>query len=218
MNSRNSAPRVGVVSLPRLVACRYGRRPSWRSFRHVWPFWRLVQKLKAEDRAPRLIVFVENVCGTLTSYAGSDFIAIADALSAESYRFGAIIVDAIGFVPQSRPRLFIIAAADGVTVPPNLVTADATMLWHPRAIQIAQLRLKGKSKDNWVWWKLPAPPRRKTRFADVIEENPKSVSWHTTAETAKLLSMMNDVNLDKVRASSKDRTADGRRDLQTNPP
>jgi DNA (cytosine-5)-methyltransferase 1 len=167
-----------------------------------WPFWRLVQKLKAEDRAPRLIV-LENVCGTLTSHAGSDFIAIADALSAESYRFGAIVVDAIGFVPQSRPRLFIIAAADGVIVPPNLVTADATVLWHPRALQIAQLRLKGKSKDNWVWWKLPAPPRRKTRFADVIEENPKSVSWHTTAETAKLLSMMNDVNLDKVRAAQK---------------
>jgi DNA (cytosine-5)-methyltransferase 1 len=167
-----------------------------------WPFWRLMKRLKAEGRGPHLIV-LENVCGTLTSHGGKDFTAIADALSSEGYRFGAIVVDAVDFVPQSRPRLFIIAVAEGVAVPAELLGVDASMIWHPKALQVAQLRLKGKSKEQWLWWKLPAPARRNTRFVDLIEENPSSVTWHTAAETAKLLNMMSDVNLEKVKAAKK---------------
>lgn len=167
-----------------------------------WPFWQLMKKLKAEARAPRLIV-LENVCGTLTSHGGKDFTAIADALSNESYSFGAVVIDAVHFVPQSRPRLFIIAVADGVAIPPNLLGADAAMRWHPKALQVAQLRLTGTSKEKWVWWSLPAPPPRNSRFADLIEENPTSVQWHTTAETGKLLDMMSDLNLEKVVAARK---------------
>ena len=167
-----------------------------------WPFWQLVKKLRAEGRAPRSIV-LENVCGTLTSHGGKDFTAIADALAAENYRFGAVVMDAVEFVPQSRPRLFIIAVAEGVAVPPELLGVDASMLWHPKALQVAHLRLTGKAKEQWVWWKLPAPPRRNSRFADLIEENPTSVQWHTAAETAKLLDMMSDINLDKFKAAQK---------------
>jgi DNA (cytosine-5)-methyltransferase 1 len=167
-----------------------------------WPFWRLMQQLKKEGRAPRMIG-LENVCGTLTSNNGKDFTAIADALSGEDYRFGAIVVDAVEFVPQSRPRLFIIAVADDVTIPSELLGLDASLLWHPKALQVAQLQLSEKSKKNWLWWKLPAPPRRNTRFADLIEENPASVQWHTAVETVHMLSMMSDVNLDKVRAAQR---------------
>src|SRR5271166_1483848 len=43
-----------------------------------WPFWRLMQGLRAEGRAPRLIV-IENVCGLLTSHGGKDFDGICGA-------------------------------------------------------------------------------------------------------------------------------------------
>lgn len=167
-----------------------------------WPFWNLMKKLRSEGRGPKVIA-LENVCGTLTSHDGKDFTAIADALSGEGYRFGAIVIDAVEFVPQSRPRLFIIAVAEGVAIPANLLSADASLLWHPKALKFAHLRLKGKSKEQWVWWKLPAPPVRNTRFAELIEENPTSVSWHSAAETGKLLDMMSDLNLDKVVAAKK---------------
>jgi DNA (cytosine-5)-methyltransferase 1 len=45
---------------------------------------------------------------------------------------------------------------------------------------------------------MPEPAKREMRFADVIEEKPKCVKWHTAAETRALLSMMSDVNLAKV--------------------
>ena len=37
--------------------------------------------------------------------------------------------------------------------------------------------------------------------ADIIEEKPASVKWHTAAETRALLSMMSEVNLAKVRTA-----------------
>ncbi len=44
------------------------------------------------------------------------------------------------------------------------------------------------------------PDRREMRFADVIEEAPASVRWHTKAETRQL-SMMSEVNLAKVKTA-----------------
>ncbi|MGH6931670.1 MAG: DNA cytosine methyltransferase [Dongiaceae bacterium] len=167
-----------------------------------WPFWRLMKKLNAEGRGPQ-IVTLENVCGTLTSHSGKDFVVIADALAEQGYRFGAIVMDAVEFVPQSRPRLFIVAVAAGLTIPPTLLGAEASLLWHPKALQVARLRLSGKTKAQWLWWKLPAPPVRNARFADLVEENPSSVAWHTPAETAKLLEMMSGVNKEKLAAAKK---------------
>ena len=167
-----------------------------------WSFWNLMKTLRSEGRGPKVIV-LENVCGTLTSHEGNDFTAIADALSGEGYRFGAVVIDAVEFVPQSRPRLFIIAVAEGVVIPPNLQRPDSSLLWHPKALQLAYTRLEGKTKEQWIWWKLPAPSRRNSRFADLIEDNPASVSWHTDAETAKLLGMMNVRNLEKVEAAKR---------------
>jgi DNA (cytosine-5)-methyltransferase 1 len=72
--------------------------------------------LAEESRAPRTIV-LENVYGALTSHNGDDFNAIAKAFSGAGYRFGALIVDARLFVPQSRLRLFIIGVHPNVPIP-----------------------------------------------------------------------------------------------------
>ena len=167
-----------------------------------WPFWDLVKGLRAGKRGPRVIV-LENVCGTLTSHGGKDFTAIADALAESDYRLGALVIDAVEFVPQSRPRLFIVAVAKGVKIPPELLGSEGSMLWHTKALQAAHLRLSGRAKDNWLWWKMPAPTRRNTRFADLVEENPDSVSWHSVVETQKLINMMSSVNLEKVTAAQR---------------
>jgi len=167
-----------------------------------WPFWKLIKKLRAEKRGPDLVV-LENVCGTLTSHEGKDFTAIAEALADEGYRFGAVVIDAVSFVPQSRPRLFIIAVADGVSVPENLVDSDAAPLWHPKALRAAYMRLSDAVKAQWLWWSLPKVTPRKKRFADLVEENPSCVAWHSTSETEKLLNMMNDLNFEKVISAQK---------------
>lgn len=167
-----------------------------------WPFWSLMKGLQEDGRAPSVIV-LENVNGTLTSHGGKDFTAICNALHQAEYRFGALIVDAAHFVPQSRPRLFIIAVRDDVEIPASLVAEAPSLPFHSRALRNAHDRLPLRLKRGWIWWSLPAPARRNTTFADLIEERPASVSWHTQSETRALLAMMSTVNRAKVAAAKK---------------
>jgi DNA (cytosine-5)-methyltransferase 1 len=74
-----------------------------------WGFWRQITALDALSRAPDLIV-LENVAGLLSSNGGGDLAAIGQALAARGYRFGALEIDAAAFLPQSRPRAFVVAA------------------------------------------------------------------------------------------------------------
>ena len=125
----------------------------------VWPFWRLMRALAEEGRAPSMVV-LENVCGALTSHGGGDFAAIGAALAEGGYRFGALVVDAVRFLPQSRPRLFVVAALDNLDVPESLAAAGPDPLWHPTRLKCAYEKLSRQAKAAWVWWKLPEPPPR----------------------------------------------------------
>lgn len=161
-----------------------------------WPFWRLIRELKTENRAPRLIV-LENVCGALTSHDGKDFASIGSALAAAGYRFGAMVIDAVHFLPQSRPRLFIIGALSNGQ-PMSLTSTKPAKIWHPDSIAQAHSKLSNRATAKWVWWTLPEPPLRNKTFADLIETEPEGVAWHTKEQTQKILAMMSDVNRKKV--------------------
>lgn len=170
-----------------------------------WPFWNLIEGLRTEDRAPSLVV-IENVCGTLTSHDGKDFAAICGALRTGGYRFGALIVDAALFVPQSRPRLFFIAVRDNIEIPTELRLDGPSNLWHTRALRTAHGKLQPADRLNWIWWRLPAPPLRRVQLADLIEDEPESVTWHTPEETQHLLEMMSELNRAKVEGAQAEDT------------
>jgi DNA (cytosine-5)-methyltransferase 1 len=167
-----------------------------------WPFWRLVTALDDENRAPDLVV-LENVCGALSSHGGKDFAAIGTALTEAGYRFGALVIDAVRFVPQSRPRLFVVAVKHGVGVPDTVISSEPDPIWHPLHLVGAHKKLSQKSKASWLWWKIPIPPRRRSVFTDVIEDDPQDVRWHTVEETLRLLGMMTPINKRKVEQAKK---------------
>ncbi len=144
---------------------------------------------------------LENVFGTLRSHQGKDFQAIADALAGEGFRLGAMIVDACLFVPQSRPRLFVVAVDQQVAIPGRMLDLGASDLWHPRALREAWSGLSEMAKRNWLWWNPPAPSTRTSVFADLIEDSPVGVEWHTPAETARILAMMVPLHRRKVEAA-----------------
>lgn len=162
-----------------------------------WPFWRLMEKLRTEDRQPRLVV-LENVCGAITSHGGKDLAAIVRAMNQGGYLVGALVIDAVHFVPQSRKRLFIIGVQKTATIPTETSDASPAAIWHPPALVKAYGNLPTAAKENWIWWRMATPPRRETVLADVIQANPKGVNWHAKHETARLLGMMTTPNLRKV--------------------
>ena len=162
-----------------------------------WPFWKLMRGLVQEGRAPRTIV-LENVYGCLTSHGGTDFAAIASALSSSGYTFGAAVINAAHFVPQSRPRVFFIAVRTGQSLPRALVTDEPEPGWHPAALLKAQARISADARRNWVWWKIPKPAQRNSTFTGLIEEVPTGVEWHSATHTKYVLELMSPVNRGKV--------------------
>lgn len=163
-----------------------------------WPFWKLMQGLISEGRAPKIIV-LENVLGTLSSHEGKDFAAICGAFAKAGFFFGAIVVDAVHFVPQSRPRLFVVGVREDLAGAAGRVTGNAPLdRWHPKTLLSAYAKLSAKAKAKWLWWNPSKPAVRELTFADLVEESPAGVKWHTQDETARLLSMMSKINLTKV--------------------
>lgn len=167
-----------------------------------YPFWDKVLALKADGRAPALVA-LENVCGALTSHGGRDFAALCAAFAEAGYRAGALVINADLFVPQSRPRLFLIGVREDIAIDPALLSPGPVAPFHTRGLVQAVAATPDAVRETLVWWNLPTPERRALDFADLIEDRPTSVAWHSPAETQQLLAMMTPLHLAKVEAAKR---------------
>jgi DNA (cytosine-5)-methyltransferase 1 len=164
------------------------------------PFWRQILGLRALDRAPRLIA-IENVTGLLSSHGGRDFAELCRMLRSGGYRFGALVMDALDFLPQSRPRLFVVAIDRDLPLPAGVVVGGPDAHWHPPRLRAAWSALASDLKDAWLWFAPAIPPRRTARLIDLIEDAPTGVAWHSEAQTGRLLTLMTALNRAKVAAA-----------------
>jgi DNA (cytosine-5)-methyltransferase 1 len=74
-----------------------------------WEFTRILDEMK--DRRPTVVV-LENVVGFATSHKGEDLAQAIAELNRLGYSADILSLDARRFVPQSRPRLFLICALE----------------------------------------------------------------------------------------------------------
>ena len=151
-----------------------------------WGFWRLIEALDSERRAPNILA-LENVTGLLTSHDGADFQNLCATLAGAGYRVGALTIDAALFTPQSRPRVFIVATR--TRIPADLIQSAPSAPFHSPVLEAAAARLSGEVASQWVWWRLPAPPLRNTALADILEPDDR-VTWRDRADTDRLLALM----------------------------
>jgi DNA (cytosine-5)-methyltransferase 1 len=149
-------------------------------------FWRLMEALDAEGRAPATVV-VENVTGLLTASGGRDFVALCEAMAAAGYRVGAVEADAAAFLPQSRPRVFVIATRARTA---GLTTAGPMPPFHSRAVQEAHAALPEAVRAAWLWWRLPAPAKRNATLESVLAPDAEVRCWWTTAKLDRLIESM----------------------------
>lgn len=161
------------------------------------PFWNLMTALRARGDAPPFIV-LENVPGAVTSAGGRDFAELAATLVEGGYRVAPLIVDAVRFLPQSRPRLFLVAADFAFEPPESLADVEPSDLWHPKPLQKAVDELPFDVRRRMVWLHPSPPPRRTITLESIVEETPTGTAWHTEAETARLIGLMEPVHLEKL--------------------
>lgn len=83
--------------------------------RHSSTFYQFTRVLEEMGRRRPRVVALENVTALASSHGGEDLAAAVRELNRLEYSVDVIALDARRFVPQSRPRLFLVAALD----PPN---------------------------------------------------------------------------------------------------
>lgn len=155
----------------------------------LWGFLRVLDHMRHLGKAPRLVV-LENVVGWLTSHKGADFRAAISALNAYGYRCDALVIDAVHFVPQSRPRLFVMGLRGESEIMRPLgrwATPDASAV-RPRAVVEY---MAGHPQLAWGLIALPQPPCREQSLADLLEDLPlDSPYWWSKERVQRLLSQM----------------------------
>jgi DNA (cytosine-5)-methyltransferase 1 len=75
----------------------------------------IIKTMQSLGTAPKVLV-IENVTGLRTSHGGKDYEAVLSALADLGFATQTVEIDARHFLPQSRPRLFIVAASNGATL------------------------------------------------------------------------------------------------------
>ncbi len=159
---------------------------------------RLIGAAVERGVAPRVIAF-ENVVGLLTRNEGRDFREVLKTLIDLGYRVGALEIDAAHFVPQSRPRVFIVGVRQEMELG-ALASREAHGPFHSAKIRSFVKKLPRSIARHWVWWDHSKPLQVGPTLHNMLDQNPNT-PWHSRKEVTKLLSLMSAPSQSRVRAA-----------------
>jgi DNA (cytosine-5)-methyltransferase 1 len=154
----------------------------------VWEWLRVMDEMLQ----PPPLLAAENVVGLVSTDAGLHYRELHMALVKRGYKVGAMLLDAAHWLPQSRPRVFVIAVDDRADIPQKLVTEKPT--W----AHTAAIRKAADGLDNWVWWNLPKPKKRNGNLSKLVDF---SLPCQDTATSRKNLAMIPPAHMRRLQES-----------------
>ena len=165
-----------------------------------WHFTRVLHELG--DRRPP-VVALENVVGLATSSGGADLAAAVGELNRLGYSVDVLTLDARRFVPQSRPRLFLVGALDppaeshlaadpSLAADPPVVDSELRPAWLRAVFSNPALRTHQAA--------LPAPPPPLTAgLGQQIEFfDPAGEQWWSAERTAAFVGSLSGLQLRRL--------------------
>ena len=155
----------------------------------LFGFINVMHRLKERGLMPP-VVMLENVVGLVSGKGGEDFKKTCHAIAELGYYLDAIIVDAKHFIPQSRPRLFIIGVLQE-TIPPQ---AQSDQAW------VAEMECRDSTVGKklyevmqttqlitgWIAYPLPSLPSIRTDLATFIDTDAEQIWWSEEEVTKHL--------------------------------
>lgn len=156
-------------------------------------FWHFVRLLKDLAGDSPDVAVLENVTGLATSHGGDDITAAIRAFNDLGYSVDVLAIDARRFLPQSRPRLFLVGARNP---PPDLAEPNS------------QLR------PDWLQWvygdkslrthraQLPEPPApRLAGLSELMEDVPlEDERWWDRQRTESFVASLSPMQRERVAA------------------
>jgi len=104
-------------------------------------------------------------------------------------------MDAAHWLPQSRPRLFVVALKEA-----GAAASAPTPPFHSPRLIAAVDRLPPAARDAWAWWRLPEPPRRNARLNALLEPD-QAVAWLSDQHTEQLLGLVSPLHRARLDAA-----------------
>jgi DNA (cytosine-5)-methyltransferase 1 len=141
------------------------------------------------DDRPALLL-LENVTGFLASHDGRDFQAAVERLAELGYWIDSFILDAKDFVPQSRPRLFVLGChetldspllvkagqAGGFLADPWRRAIESSSRLRPQRLRSSIGRIE--LPTGWATVPLRPPRRRPYELADFLDLDDQQDWWN----------------------------------------
>jgi DNA (cytosine-5)-methyltransferase 1 len=130
-----------------------------------WEFARVMAELKKQGRMPRSIL-IENVIGFASSHGGKDLHSALVKLKELGYSCDILTIDAKHFVPQSRPRMFLVGISGEL---PADCFAGIPELSDVRPNWVRNSYLKNFSTARLHYRTLPSLPTRTAGLSNIVE-------------------------------------------------
>lgn len=155
-------------------------------------FWQWLRVMDEMTARPPVVV-AENVLGLVSAEGGAYYKIVHRELVKRGYKVGAVMLDAVHWVPQSRKRIFVVAVRSDIETMGFM--ADGPTWCHP-----APVRNVARQVKKWVWWSLPRPPKMAMSLEDIIEFD---APCDSIDEVNAKLSLISDKKIEMVKLATR---------------
>lgn len=154
-------------------------------------FWEFARVLSQMGRRRPPVVLLENVLGFASSRGGRDLHLAVSELNRLGYSCDLLSIDARHFVPQSRPRMFIVGLADPTSTESFSGDADRPMWVHEVARELSDARLHVRS--------LPELPAGPTDLGEVVERlEPGASEWWDSERVSRFVDSLSPIQSERL--------------------
>lgn len=155
-------------------------------------FWQWLRVMDEMVVRPPVVV-AENVLGLVSAEGGAYYRIVHRELVKRGYKVGAVMLDAVHWVPQSRKRIFVVAVRSDIDTTGFM--ANGPIWCHPAPVR----NVAGMVK-KWIWWNLPRPPKMSTGLEDIIEFD---APCDSIGETNAKLSLISGKKMEMVKLATR---------------
>lgn len=163
------------------------------SGQHSSAFWGFTKILDNQASKPQILM-IENVTGWLSSNNRQDFRITIQELNRLGYACDVFAIDAAHFVPQSRPRIFVVGVHTSDINQDISIFSQRSSSLKTQALEKAITT----SRDLcWNFLKVPSLPNRIKADLSYVMENisDNDNRWWSDDEVKRHLNMMSPINL-----------------------
>ena len=166
-------------------------------------YFGFINAIKELGGAKPKLIMLENVTGFLTSKGGADFVRAVTTLAELGYWVDTVVLDAKMFVPQSRPRVFVIGFHESLQSSRIIRQGHRAMFgdaWQTaiddagalRPSVLLKLMVSTSLPTGWATLSLRPPKQAQYNLVSIIDTT-EDQDWWDQAANDKHYAMLSDL-------------------------